>query len=84
LRGACPGGDDRPFHSLVTFRDCCPPQIAEGVRYLNVRNPLPAVHGLLAATARAGALILVTCDFVGVARSDVRVLDPLDPPGRGK
>jgi hypothetical protein len=74
---------DRPFHSLVTFRDCRPTQIAEDGRYLNVRNPLHAIHGLLAATARAGGLILVTCDLVGLARSDLRVLNPLDPPGHG-
>jgi hypothetical protein len=48
------------------------------------RNPLPAIHGLLAATARARGLILVTCDLAPLARSDVRVLNPFDPPGRSK
>jgi predicted nucleic acid-binding protein len=61
-----------------------PTQIAEDGRYLNVRNPLPAIHGLLAATASAGGLILVTCNLAGLARSDLRVLNPLDPPGHGK
>jgi hypothetical protein len=56
----------------------------EDGRYLNVRNPLPAIHGLLAATAKAGGLILVTCDFAGLARSDLRVLNPFDLPGFGK
>jgi hypothetical protein len=53
-------------------------------RYLHVRNPLPAIHGFLTATARAGGLILATCDLAGLARSDLRVLSLLDLPGRGR
>ena len=77
----------RPFYSLVTFRDCCPP-ISRGIggtwTFPNPLPALPALPALLAATASAGGLVLVTCDLAGVARSDVRVLNPLDPPGHGK
>jgi toxin FitB len=51
---------------------------------LNVPNPLPAIQGLLAATARAWGLILVTRNLADRARSDPRVLNPFDPPGHGK
>jgi toxin FitB len=61
-----------------------PAQIAEDWRYLNLRNPLPAIHGLLAATAKVRGLILVTCNLAVLARSDLRVLNPFDLPGLGK
>jgi len=56
--------------------------IAEEWGRLNVPGPLPVVDGLLAATARAQGLILVTRNVADLARSDVRVFNPFDPPGR--
>ena len=38
--------------------------------------------GLLAATAMARGLILVTRNVADLARSDVRVLNPFGPPRR--
>lgn len=58
--------------------------IAEEWAYLNVPDPLPVIDGLLAATARARDLILVTRNVADLARSDVRMLNPFDPPGHTK
>jgi hypothetical protein len=44
---------NRTFHSLVTFRDCCRPPTSRRIGVLNVPTPLPTIHGLLAATAKA-------------------------------
>jgi predicted nucleic acid-binding protein len=43
---------------------------------LNVPDPLPAIDGLLAATAIVYDLTFVTRDVRGVERTGVRVLDP--------
>ena len=58
--------------------------IAEEWGHLNVPDPLPVIDGLLAATARTRGLILVTRNVADLARSDVRVLNPFDPPGHSK
>jgi len=55
--------------------------IAEEWGRLNVPDPLPVVDGLLAATAKAQGLILVTRNVADLARSDARVFNPFDPPG---
>jgi hypothetical protein len=43
---------------------------------LNVPNPLPAVDGLIAATAKVHDLILVTRNLADVARTGVKTLNP--------
>ena len=58
--------------------------IAEEWGRLNVPDPLPIVDGLLAATARARGLILVTRNVPDLARGDVQMLNPFDPSGRSK
>jgi toxin FitB len=55
------------------------PGIAEEWGRLNVPDPLPVIDGLLAATAKARGLILVTRNVADLARSDVCVLNPFDP-----
>jgi hypothetical protein len=46
---------------------------------LSVPDPLPAVDGLLAATARVHGLTLVTRTVADVARTGVAVLNPFEP-----
>jgi toxin FitB len=58
--------------------------IAEEWGHLNVPNPLPIVDGLLAATARARGLILVTRNVADLARSGIHVLNPFDPSDHSK
>jgi predicted nucleic acid-binding protein len=58
--------------------------IAEEWGHLKVPNPLPIVDGLLAATARARGLILVTRNVADLARSGTRVLNPFAPSGHSK
>ncbi len=58
--------------------------IAEEWGRLNVPDALPIVDGLLAATARARGLILVTRNVADLPRGDVQVLNPFDPSGRSK
>lgn len=58
--------------------------IAEEWGRLNVPNPLPIIDGLLAATARARGLILVTRNVADLARSGIPVLNPFDPSGHSK
>jgi len=50
--------------------------IAERWGYLNVPDPLPAIDGLLAATALVHDLTLVTRNVRDVERSGVRLLNP--------
>ncbi len=50
--------------------------VAERWGRLNVPDPLPAVDGLLAATALVHDLVLVTRNVRDVARTGVRVVDP--------
>jgi toxin FitB len=45
---------------------------------LNVPDPLPAVDGLLAATALAHDLTLVTRNVRDVVRTGVRIINPFD------
>ncbi len=47
---------------------------------LNVPDPLPAVDGLLAATAKVRDWTLVTRNTRDVERTGVRLLDPFAPP----
>ena len=58
--------------------------IAEEWGHLNVPNAFPIIDGLLAATAKARGLILVTRNIADLARSGVRVLNPFDPSDHGK
>jgi predicted nucleic acid-binding protein len=44
---------------------------------LNVPNPLPAVDGLIAATAKVHDLTLVTRNLADVARTGVKTLNPM-------
>jgi toxin FitB len=57
------------------------PGIAEEWGRLNVPDLLPVIDGLLAATAKARGLILVTRNVADLARSGIRVLNPFDPSG---
>ena len=47
---------------------------------MNVPDPLPAIDGLLAATARAHGWTLVTRNTADLARSGAALLDPFRPP----
>ena len=48
---------------------------------MNAREPLAAVDSLLAATAEAHGLILVTRNLKDIERSGVRCLNPFEPAG---
>ena len=50
--------------------------VAEEWSRLNVPDPVPAIDGLLAATAKAHGLTLVTRDTAALARTGVRLLNP--------
>ena len=50
--------------------------ISEEWGRLNVPDPIPAVDGLLAATARVHGLTVATRNIGDVARTGVQVLDP--------
>ena len=57
--------------------------VAEHWGRLNVPEPLPVIHGLLAATARANGWTLVTRNTADVARRGIPAINPFDPqPGR--
>lgn len=55
-------------------------EVAEAWGRFNVPDPLPAVDGLLAATAHVHGLTLVTRNTADVARTGVRLLDPFARP----
>jgi toxin FitB len=54
-------------------------EVAEEWGRLNVPDPLPAVDGLMAATARLRDWTLVTRNVADLARAKVRLLNPFDP-----
>ena len=54
-------------------------RVADQWGRLNVPNPLPAIDGLLAATALVHEMTLVTHNVRHVARTGVRLLDPFTP-----
>jgi toxin FitB len=54
--------------------------IAEEWGRLNVPDPLPVIDGLLAATAQARGWTLVTRNVADLARCDVPIINPFDPP----
>ena len=58
--------------------------IAEEWGLLNVPDPVPVIDGLLAATARARGLILVTRNVADLARSRVQLFNPFDTSGRSE
>jgi len=53
--------------------------VAELWGRLNVPDPIPAIDGLLAATAIVHDLTLVTRNVKDVNRTGVRLLNPFDP-----
>ena len=55
-------------------------EIAEEWGRLNVPDPVPAIDGLLAATAQVHGLTLVTRNTADVARTGVALLNPFAPP----
>jgi hypothetical protein len=52
-------------------------RVADRWGFLNVPDPMPTIDGLLAATALVHDLVLVTRNARDVARTGVRVLDPI-------
>jgi predicted nucleic acid-binding protein len=74
------GGFDAWLDALrVQFSDRLVPvdaAVAEEWGRLNAGDPLPAVDGLLAATARVRGWTLVTRNGADVQRTGVRLLDP--------
>ena len=54
--------------------------IAEHWGRLNVPDPLPVIDGLLAASAQARGWTLVTRNVADLARCDVAVINPFNPP----
>lgn len=53
--------------------------VAEEWGRLNVPDPLPAIDGILAATAKVHGLTLATRNVKDVARSGVDVVNPFEP-----
>lgn len=51
-------------------------EVAEEWGRMSVPDPLPAIDGLLAATARVHGLTLVTRNVTDLARTGVPLLDP--------
>ncbi len=58
-------------------------RVAEEWGRLNVPDPLPAVDGLLAATARVHDLTLVTRNVKDVVRTGIDVVNPFEPMSGG-
>jgi predicted nucleic acid-binding protein len=54
--------------------------IAEVWGRMNVPDPIPTVDGLMAATAKARDLTLVTRNTADLVRTGVRLLNPFEPP----
>ncbi|MBF0125001.1 MAG: type II toxin-antitoxin system VapC family toxin [Magnetococcales bacterium] len=54
------------------------PQIADYWGRLGVPDPLPVIDSLLAATALAHDLVLVTRNVVDMARSGVKIINPFE------
>jgi predicted nucleic acid-binding protein len=57
-------------------------EVAEEWGRMNVPDPVPAVDGLMAATARARGMTFVTRNTADVARTGVRLLNPFLEAGR--
>ena len=57
--------------------------VAEAWGRLNVPDPLPAIDGLLAATAQVRDLTLVSRNTADLARTGVRLLNPFAPSAAG-
>ena len=53
--------------------------IAEEWGRINVPDPVPAIDGLMAATAKVHNLTFVTRNTADVARTGVRLLNPFEP-----
>ena len=78
-----------PFESWLSalvqsFADRLVPvtaEVCEEWGRLNVPDPLPVTDGLMAATAKVRGWTFVTRNAAGLARTGVRLLNPLDPPG---
>ncbi len=51
-------------------------EIAEEWGRMNVPDPLPAIDGLMAATAKARGMTFVTRNTADVARTGIRLLNP--------
>ena len=53
--------------------------VADAWGRMNARSPLPAIDGLLAATAHTHGLTLVTRNVRDFGRAGVALLNPFDP-----
>jgi predicted nucleic acid-binding protein len=53
-------------------------EVVEEWGRMNVRDPAPVVDGLMAATAKAKGLTLVTCNTADVERSGVKLLNQFE------
>jgi toxin FitB len=56
-------------------------EVCEEWSRLNVPDPLPVIDGLMAATAKVRGWAFVTRNVAGLARTEVRLLNPFDMPG---
>ena len=57
-------------------------KVAQNWGRLNARSSFPVVDSLLAATAEAHGLILVTRNLKDIERSGVRCINPFEPADR--